>query len=222
MVPHKVPVSVHGMINSENVHEDIFKTQMKLYKGKSYSDLCCSDKRVTIAAALIIIILDKRKREKQRKRKKILKKKKHPAKVFQKSKAVNDIPTVCPSVFMHQNPVTAEPPNLQKELSLQDAEMYRQYLKIDTNSFYKLFDLIKPLVQRKNTVMRECISTTERLAITLRYLALGETQKALAKEFRIAQNTISGIIPEVCQALCAVFEKALTLPSSAEGWRSVA
>lgn len=44
----------------------------------------------------------------------------------------------------------------------------------------------------------------------------------MAEEFKIAQNTISGIIPDVCQAFCSVLGTFLQTPSSEEAWRETA
>lgn len=49
--------------------------------------------------------------------------------------------------------------------------------------------------------MRKAIPDCERLAVTLRFLASGDTFKSLSVVFRIAPNTISLIIPEVCDAI---------------------
>lgn len=154
-------------LNTSNIE---FK---KYGSGSQYAD-----RKTAIAASLVIILLSK-KRKKHNKLKKIKKKKRKQKNLEimqnkQISKETNGASSnnltskEAPSL-----PANSLSENLQKELSLKDAELYRQCLRMDTNSFYELYNLIKPLVQRKDTVMRECISTTERLAITLRYLALG-------------------------------------------------
>ncbi|KAJ8970707.1 hypothetical protein NQ314_001054 [Rhamnusium bicolor] len=49
----------------------------------------------------------------------------------------------------------------------------KNYLRMDDMCFYKLLDLVKPYISKKNTVMRKAISPEERLVVTLRYLATG-------------------------------------------------
>ena len=39
----------------------------------------------------------------------------------------------------------------------------------------KFLIMITPLIEKKNTMMREAINTKESLTTTLRYLAIGET-----------------------------------------------
>lgn len=63
-----------------------------------------------------------------------------------------------------------------------------------------------PLITKKVTNFRDPISASERLTVTLRYLATGESFRSLQYVFRIPHNTISGIIPEVCDALYKVLQ----------------
>ncbi|GFT47805.1 protein ALP1-like [Trichonephila clavipes] len=82
--------------------------------------------------------------------------------------------------------------NLMKELALEDSESYRRFLRMNVSTFEELVALLSPSIERKNTSMRKAIPAAERIALTLRYLATGETQSSLSYQFRIAQNTISG------------------------------
>lgn len=63
-----------------------------------------------------------------------------------------------------------------------------------------------PFITKQTTKLRQPISPTERLAVTLRYLATGESFRSLQYVFRIPHNTISGIIPEVCDAIYTVLQ----------------
>lgn len=52
---------------------------------------------------------------------------------------------------------------------------------------------------------------------------LGETQRSLAFQFRIAQNTISGIIPTVCRAIFEVLkDDYLCTPEDDRNWKAIA
>jgi hypothetical protein len=63
--------------------------------------------------------------------------------------------------------------NLLRELQLTDEENYRSFLRMNTETFNNILQLITPLIEKQNTVMRNSISPGERLAVTLRYLATG-------------------------------------------------
>ncbi|XP_047112265.1 uncharacterized protein LOC124789022, partial [Schistocerca piceifrons] len=72
-------------------------------------------------------------------------------------------------------------------------------------------------------VMREAISPSRRLAVTLRFLATGESFKSLAFSHRIAQPTISNVIVDVCTAICETLkDQYLKAPSTEEEWNKIA
>lgn len=62
-----------------------------------------------------------------------------------------------------------------------------------------------------------------KLAITLRFLATGNSYRSLAFEFRVAHNSICQFIPEVCTAIYEEYkEEMFTMPSTADEWKAVA
>lgn len=82
---------------------------------------------------------------------------------------------------------------------------------------------ITPHVERKTTNMRTPISVGERLAVTLRYLATGESFASLQYQYRISSCTLTSIIPEVCSALFKVLkDEYLKCPSSKDEWLRIA
>lgn len=56
-----------------------------------------------------------------------------------------------------------------------EARGYCHFMKKDDNCFKELLGIIKPFIGKKNKVMREFISTEERLVVTLRYIAVGRS-----------------------------------------------
>ena len=64
---------------------------------------------------------------------------------------------------------------LLKELSCEDdGGGVRNFLRMETPQFEDLCRKVGPCIDRVNTNMRRCISSTERVAITLRILASGK------------------------------------------------
>ena len=66
------------------------------------------------------------------------------------------------------------------------------------------FDHLLSLVEektKKQTNIREPISPVERLAITLRYLASGDSQQSIVFLFKVRHSPINKIVNEVCGAL---------------------
>ncbi|KAE8740687.1 hypothetical protein FOCC_FOCC013779 [Frankliniella occidentalis] len=109
------------------------------------------------------------------------------------------------------------------ELSTENPEKYRKCLRMSPEMFQWLADKIRPLVEKQDTHLRRSISVEQRLSITLRHLATGETQESLHFQFRVGQSTISGIIKEVCEALYTVLKGTyLRFPESHEEWQNIA
>ncbi|KAG0715169.1 hypothetical protein GWK47_012565 [Chionoecetes opilio] len=91
------------------------------------------------------------------------------------------------------------------------------------DNFVKLLNLVSPLIRKQDTKLRKAVSPAQRLSVTLRYLATGESRRSLEFQYRISHNLISSIIPEVCDALFAVLRGTyLKLPTTSAEWQEVA
>ena len=66
----------------------------------------------------------------------------------------------------------------------------------------EFFEMIKtrlePCIVRQAPNYRAPISVGEKLALTIRYLATGESYSSLSCQFRVFRSTISKFLPEVC------------------------
>ncbi|KAK4325314.1 hypothetical protein Pmani_004095 [Petrolisthes manimaculis] len=83
-------------------------------------------------------------------------------------------------------------------------------------------DDVHPNVKKENTRLRAAIPPEQRLSVTLRYLATGESRRSLAFQYRISHNLISKIIPEVCSAVYTALRGTyLKLPTTSEEWLDV-
>lgn len=78
----------------------------------------------------------------------------------------------------------------------------KNFTRMSTRHFAQLKILIEPYVKKMDTNFRDAIPVSERLAITLRFLATGDSYTSLQYLFRVSKQSISRIIPEVCDALC--------------------
>ena len=92
-------------------------------------------------------------------------------------------------------------------------------------TFDFLVSLVEPVLYRRGYFSRERpgISPAERMAVTLRNLASGESQTSLAFNFRIGRSTIYTILQETCTAIWQALQPSwVWVPSNASEWTSIA
>jgi len=78
---------------------------------------------------------------------------------------------------------------------------FKNFLRMSSQDFENLICLVGLAIKKKNTNWRSPISVTERLTLTLRFLATGDSYHSLMYQFRISTQSISLIVPEVCEAI---------------------
>ncbi|RUM45877.1 MAG: hypothetical protein DSY80_02855 [Desulfocapsa sp.] len=66
------------------------------------------------------------------------------------------------------------------------------------NSFDELLAMVTPLIEKQKTIMRDPISPSERLSVTLRYLATGNSFEDLKFSSAVSPGKI---VIETCEAL---------------------
>jgi len=80
-----------------------------------------------------------------------------------------------------------------RELATEDPSSFMEYLRMDEDHFNHLVSLVSPLIKKEDKCLREAISPAERVALTLRFLATGESFHSLAFQFCISRHAISYI-----------------------------
>jgi hypothetical protein len=88
---------------------------------------------------------------------------------------------------------------------------FHNFTRMHSDDYDLLLNLIGPKIARKNTVFREAISVQERLAVTLRFLATGDSYTSLQYLFKFSKQSISKIVPEVCEAIVEVLKHNIKL-----------
>ena len=112
---------------------------------------------------------------------------------------------------------------LFQELAVEDTPGFNEYMRMPYPKFVALADLIGPYIKKQDTCMRISIPASERLALTIRFLATAETFQSLSFQFRIGKATVGGIVTEVCDSIYAVLGKDfLQTPKQAEKWTEIA
>ena len=92
------------------------------------------------------------------------------------------------------------------------------------NRFEHLLALVAHFIEKRHTRFREPISASQRLALTLHFLATGESQQSLSFSYRIGKATIakSKIVSETSLGIYnSLKQPHLKPPSSKEEWLSM-
>ncbi|XP_069616939.1 uncharacterized protein [Ranitomeya imitator] len=96
----------------------------------------------------------------------------------------------------------------------ENPDKYFEYTRMSQESFRDLLLRVQGAISRQNTQLRRAIPAEERLLVTLRFLATGESLSSLEFQLRIGISTLSGIVVDTCQALWDVLhEEFIPLPT---------
>lgn len=90
---------------------------------------------------------------------------------------------------------------LNTMLRTNDPELFNNFLRMDASDFDLLLELVRPRIEKKDTHLRKSISAAERLAVTLRFLASGDSYGSLMFLFQMSKASIQHIIDETCEAI---------------------
>ena len=63
--------------------------------------------------------------------------------------------------------------NLIRELNAEDPEQFRQYHRLSQESFHQIVAMVSPLISKQDMHLRMAIKSSERLSVTLHFLATG-------------------------------------------------
>ena len=108
------------------------------------------------------------------------------------------------------------------QLEVSQSEQWRNYMRMDKAMFTAILQSITTSIRRCDTKFRAAIPPAERLAVTMRYLATGESFTSLHYQFRMGKSTISTLVPDVCQAIYRCLkDQFLRVPSTNIKWAEV-
>lgn len=91
--------------------------------------------------------------------------------------------------------------HLLNDLKISEPKDFCNFLRMDLVTFNQLLELVTPAIEKKNTHLRDAIPANQRLSITLRYLATGNTFEDLKFLSAISPQSIGIIVMETCTAI---------------------
>jgi hypothetical protein len=84
---------------------------------------------------------------------------------------------------------------------------FKNFLRMSSSDFEYLLLMLGPKIAKQDTNYRKAIPVKEKLALTLRFLATGDSYTSLSYLFKISKSTISLFVPEVCAAVIDLLEE---------------
>ncbi|XP_073404157.1 uncharacterized protein [Dendrobates tinctorius] len=103
----------------------------------------------------------------------------------------------------------------------ENPDKFADYTRMSQESFLDLLGMVEGNIRRRDTQLRRAIPPEERLLVTLRFLATGESLSSLHFQYRLGISTLSGIVADTCRALWDVLcPEFLPLPT-AEKWLQI-
>ena len=111
---------------------------------------------------------------------------------------------------------------LMHKLMKENPDSSESLVRLDVATFWRWLTGL-PWMMRQDTLWRRSLCSALRLAIKLRCLSTEDSYKSLSYDFRVAHNTISPIIPDICEAIYLESQaEVMWCPRTHTEWRAVA
>lgn len=110
---------------------------------------------------------------------------------------------------------------LVKEMTIQhDDEIFFRYFRMTPARFDSLLEKVAPVIAHAAT-HESPVSCRERLSVTLRILASGNSQQSVADSYKLGKSTVHSIFYETCNAIWTVLHGDYVQFPTAEKWLEI-
>ena len=110
---------------------------------------------------------------------------------------------------------------LVQELRL-DEGRFQRYFRLDREQFDSLLSKIGLLITRQHTNFRRLIPPVERVAICLRFLAMGDSYHTIAYSYRVGISTVAYNVNQVTRVIWDAMVQEYMPVHTTDDWRSIA
>jgi hypothetical protein len=110
-----------------------------------------------------------------------------------------------------------------RELRVEDVPSFTNFVRMPPHVFDDLLGRLEPRITKQTTRFRSPLEPGLKLAMTLRHLATGARYSSIHYGWRVAPNTMSIVIREVCEAIIdEMKEECVICPVTPADWQKVA
>ncbi len=93
---------------------------------------------------------------------------------------------------------------------------FQNFCRMPFKDFEYLLSLTEPAIRKQDTNYRDAISPKERLVITLRFLATGDSFSSLMYNFEVSKSSVSRIVHDVFRTLSDALKQYVHVSKSYE------
>ena len=90
--------------------------------------------------------------------------------------------------------------NLLSELKMFPKD-WHNFFRMDHDTYLHLLNMVAPIIEKQDTIMRNAISAHDKLVATLRFLSTGRNYEDLKFSSIISSQALGRIIPKTCEAI---------------------
>ena len=123
--------------------------------------------------------------------------------------------------WLLERPLTGQYHKLLWELERDDVGAFKNFVRVNPRLFNEILERIQDDIRKKDTNARKALEPGLKLAVTLRFLATGDSFSTLMYGFLVAKSSICKFIGPVCEAIVNAFCGNLETPDTQEEWREV-
>ncbi len=103
------------------------------------------------------------------------------------------------------------------ELAVEDLAGFQNIVRCEPAMFQEMVERLTPIISKQDINYRKALGPGLKVAITLCYMATGDSSKSLQYGFRVTYNTICLLIVEVCATIVEAYhEEVILTPTNPE------
>ncbi|KAL7387534.1 hypothetical protein ABVT39_024972 [Epinephelus coioides] len=111
--------------------------------------------------------------------------------------------------------------NLVQELRA-STERHRKYFRMSADEMDYVLSMTGPDITKMDTNFRSPIKPKQKLAVTLKYIATGDSMSSLTFNYRLGESTVANAVKDTCDAIIRRMIETYMPQPTEDDWRGIA